>query len=1504
MSTHHPTFSSSSGLGSVFKSITKTFKSSSQHKNVPVTINPTVVGGGEDLQKIINEILSNNISQQQQSKALEKLIESVSKYSLSSIQEIWYLVRNFLDPKTNKILRSQVLRLLIICIEKDDNSVGSRTRYFQDIYKYCQFFTTGFDPNFDLFLDALVKLAIDGRDIHDLIIFEDHKNLISWLSKGLEVIINVSENGSINEDNLSYSINLLSFISNCLKFNYGVINDNSVGKIIEKIIKINVNNNEPLLFAIVDLLISVSKYGNIPSNEINKIVKYTSIVYGKNSKNEKLTEKTFDIIDQLATEVSYDRICKLLCQEISETDKLSIINYDIHHHQNLTDFYSCVGAIHLIIQLQIKNILIDNNRNEFPFFLIIKLIKKILNLNVSILNKLILNLFTSIFNQDYYIKNFNYQVAGSFDKIFPFQIWYYDENSIFDLFNTFKINDDKDRTNIEKLTDSLRELYENNELLLPKSKLINFFINFNNYLSTTTSIFVLNQFDEDKSCSLLNPLWKDCSLQILNNFYYNKSTNSTVKVKCLQVIFNAYNTSISIFDSKDINYDILIDILKKSITQSNEEILLFLAKEIIVNLLVNSPNLIFNKLIEIIKPLYKDQQKHQKNEIIMARGYVTSVNTTTDTVITSSSLFLQYLTRSICKSFILSSPERAQKCFNFLIDISHETTNGEILLVIAKTLIRIRVTSENYIYFTQPSDMNGLASAFKRDNAKIIAGQLWNYPEIVEYIPKSHLNNPNKFLQLQTSEQVEGVDIYYIDIKKWFQLILYVFENFIDWELYSFCWAHFCSQLSNMNLFLTCNDEILNLKTIICNQLKLKLPKNLKIPSNEDLTKADLQVAFVRSFSALIGYHDKFSKSDEDQIIDSLIFGLSSWEKTSIPCINILTICCFEIPMSIKKYLTLILTKLQTKITSVNSSTHTLEFLSSLIHLPILTSNFTIDEFKRVFGIAFKYIQYSRDLEKMNLSKNNNQLEEVILKHGVDAEIEKTPSTQTNGVSPILIQYILMLSYNVISSWFLKIEMNDRKKISSFLIKNLISCDNENSENQQNLTDQTMGFLDFITKFTYSDLPLKIINSTTKKKIDDEDTTSEKTILNRWMVGCSVVSIETDVYTGDTDILIRKPTGVSKLIMKLNHETPIDKTEVINPNYFLLQLFDSTSKPIPIIEDSILLRALSVLDRIPSVEFHKIGIIYIDKNQSTENEVLLNKIGSIDYQQFLEKIGSLIKLKNQKEIYCGGLDIENNLDGEYTRYWRNKLTQVIFHITTMMHTPESVSEIEKISQSNSSSSTTTTTTKEISSNQQRIIELKKRHIGNNHVNIFWDDSGFETFNFNLIKSQFNFLNIVITPQTIELNKSTSIITNTINKERKFFKIKTYRRTGIPAVFSTNHFKIISSEQLPYIVRNLSILASEFANVWYSSLNSTTNKFESNWCQRVKQLHLIYDKSLENFKNLSLHENNFNGNDENNGYNGFNNLNQINFEKFENFENFEKSSLKSLYSSVEFNSYTL
>ena len=77
--------------------------------------------------------------------------------------------------------------------------------------------------------------------------------------------------------------------------------------------------------------------------------------------------------------------------------------------------------------------------------------------------------------------------------------------------------------------------------------------------------------------------------------------------------------------------------------------------------------------------------------------------------------------------------------------------------------------------------------------------------------------------------------------------------------------------------------------------------------------------------------------------------------------------------------------------------------------------------------------------------------------------------------------------------------------------------------------------------------------------------------------------------------------------------------------------------------------------------------------------------------------------------------------------------------------------------------------------------------------------------------------------------------------RNIYKVKTFRRSGVPGLFATCHFKLISEQQLPLYIRNLAIIADQFATIWHSQ---TPKHFVSNWARRVDQIDKLREKVLE------------------------------------------------------------
>ncbi|KAJ3049992.1 Tuberous sclerosis 2-like protein, partial [Quaeritorhiza haematococci] len=122
----------------------------------------------------------------------------------------------------------------------------------------------------------------------------------------------------------------------------------------------------------------------------------------------------------------------------------------------------------------------------------------------------------------------------------------------------------------------------------------------------------------------------------------------------------------------------------------------------------------------------------------------------------------------------------------------------------------------------------------------------------------------------------------------------------------------------------------------------------------------------------------------------------------------------------------------------------------------------------------------------------------------------------------------------------------------------------------------------------------------------------------------------------------------------------------IDPSFVMMQFVpypEATAKPDPqpLTEDESTQRALKVLDRTPVVDLHKIGVVYVGPNQRTEAEILSNTHGSRSYAQFLHSLGNLVRLKGCREIYTGGLDTSDDLDGRYGIFWQDDLAQLIFH---------------------------------------------------------------------------------------------------------------------------------------------------------------------------------------------------------------------------------------------------
>lgn len=145
-----------------------------------------------------------------------------------------------------------------------------------------------------------------------------------------------------------------------------------------------------------------------------------------------------------------------------------------------------------------------------------------------------------------------------------------------------------------------------------------------------------------------------------------------------------------------------------------------------------------------------------------------------------------------------------------------------------------------------------------------------------------------------------------------------------------------------------------------------------------------------------------------------------------------------------------------------------------------------------------------------------------------------------------------------------------------------------------------------------------------------------------------------------------------------------------------------------------LLRDIKGLDRKHGREVAKVAIIYVGPGQEDEYSLLRNDQGSAEYQNFVMSLGWEIDLATHQG-YLGGLE-KSQATGSAAIYFANSATEIVFHdITKFPVDPDDPKQLKR-----------------------------KRHIGNDHVHIIWNEH-YRDFKKNTIGGDFGNALIVVTP---------------------------------------------------------------------------------------------------------------------------------------------------------------
>ncbi|KAF1918243.1 hypothetical protein BDU57DRAFT_514912 [Ampelomyces quisqualis] len=699
---------------------------------------------------------------------------------------------------------------------------------------------------------------------------------------------------------------------------------------------------------------------------------------------------------------------------------------------------------------------------------------------------------------------------------------------------------------------------------------------------------------------------------------------------------------------------------------------------------------------------------------------------------------------------------------------------------------------------------------------------LWMYPG-PKGLPEEPMPEPSRvvFSHIDPSKYPLSDNVLDMEITLWLELIISLLQKPPDWEIYSYVLVHLGPQLSNQALVRSCVVQLRMLRNVLCEQVRNS--SFHEPPPYTLLKKADVAVCIFHALTVIISYHEYFEKSEEDDLVKAFLQGIVQWDRTSKWCIHALSVCCFEIPLSVSKSLDSIVQKMSQIITKPATAIHILEFLTSLARLPELYKNFREDEFKLVFGVCFRYLQHIRDQRERNAHPTSSQSGLRMLRHsGASKDFVASPDSSIGMLRTVeddLPQYLYSLAYHVITFWFMALKMEDRPRQIPWITKNLYYTD---SSGRQIMEEQGQVIQDIMNMVAYTDRDQTVRDDSFAKPGDGE--IWKKT----WVVGNSLVSIETAARSGVSLVTTRRPAGTRLLTIQPllapppRHQVPITvglASEAFYSSSYvgvlpedIFQSFysplDLSNPPVPLPDDDMTRRAIATFDRIATVDSYKVGVIYIGEGQTNERDIFMNNIGSPAYTAFVSDLGTLCRLKDAK-FNTGGLDTSDDADGEFTYCWRDRCMELVFHITTMMPT---------------------------NCDDDMTYSNKKRHIGNDFVNIIFNDSGLP-YNFDTFPSAFNYVHIVISPES-----RASFIDRRLDAEpdgrSRYYKVQAISRADFPDISPAVETKILCGKHLAGYCRLIAINACVFSSVWCVREGGET---VSSWRNRLREIKRLRER---------------------------------------------------------------
>lgn len=839
--------------------------------------------------------------------------------------------------------------------------------------------------------------------------------------------------------------------------------------------------------------------------------------------------------------------------------------------------------------------------------------------------------------------------------------------------------------------------------------------------------------------------------------------------------------------------------------------------------------------------------------------------------------FCHNLVRSLLRS-LSDSAEASLIALDRLMAIAKSSLcTTETRLIALKLLLRIRCDSSSALWILPGSESENLAASLGRteksaetfrmqqDRARdFVATEFplstppkgsappkWMYGG-PKGLPEDPPPAPSPVTFSSSTNTPTGENIF--STKIWLELLIGRLQNEEDWEIYSYVLVHLGAQLMNVTLFEASELQIKFLRRTLVDQIVDSTYRDP--PAGTGLKKSDVAICIFNILTSLVAYHRIFDSREQDGLIQSFYTGIGTLDGTSKGCLQALSICCVEIPSLVTSNLDAILDRISKIVTQSALAMHVLEFLVNLARLSDIYYNFGDEDIRKLFGICFKYLEIAReDKERRRQPARpksigpSSSLSRVPALDDTEASLRKSPEPANE-----LPQYILALTYHVMIHWYLAIKVADRSRHSSFILRRLMHKD---ADDKEIFEEQTRVFVDMMQRTCGSDLGE---TDYPENFFEESDGAIAR---EAWMVGICLVMIETGSHSGRSIMTKRYPTSTSHVIFTPNprplprHHITIrapvlpesagtsSQVKVTAVHTFLLS--STLNSPVPGVSlsaqpmrldlhDSSVKRAISMFDMNNTVDGHRVGVICLRPGTLTEQQILSNTMVSNDFLDFLNGLGTLCPFEG---TYFKTQGFDETTDGAATYAWRDRISEMIFHVPSMMPT---------------------------NMESDPCCNNKKRHVGNDHIKVFFNESG-QDVRSDIIASQFNSVNIMVTPATRQsaahaterklvdhlsiveshlrrigehssVNRDPAETKPSSTSERiTTFKVQTLTAPHLARLSPFSSPKVISAEALPDLIRFTTLNASLYSTVARHVRDnpSPSEPYPSPWRERYRAL---------------------------------------------------------------------